>query len=62
MGRHKVDRLGCYQLCRHAEITFIFTILIIDKNDHLAGFDIFYYFLYRTDCHNKLLFINIFIF
>ena len=40
MGRHVVDIFGTDFLGRHEQVAFIFAILIVDHDDHLAGTNI----------------------
>jgi hypothetical protein len=35
MTGHEVDRFGCHLLCRNYQVPFIFTIFIIDQDNHL---------------------------
>lgn len=37
--------------CRHDQIPFVFTVLIVHQDDHFACFDVFYDFLGAVQCH-----------
>ncbi len=43
---HEIDGLRRNHLCSGDEVAFVFTVLIIDKNNHPAGFEILKYFSY----------------
>ena len=38
--RHEVDRFGGDELGGHAEVAFVFTVFVVDENDHLARADV----------------------
>ncbi len=48
---HEIDRLRRDELGRHAEVSFVFPILVVDEDDHLAAFDIDNGFLDGADTH-----------
>ncbi len=52
---HEIDGFGGDELRGHAEIALVFTILVVDEDDHLAVFDVFDCFRYRADCHDYTL-------
>ena len=41
VGRHESDGLGSHPLRGHAQVTFIFPVLVVDQNDQFASGDIF---------------------
>ena len=34
---HEVDRFGRDRVCGHTQVAFVFAILVVDQDDHLAG-------------------------
>ena len=48
--QHEVDLLGRNLLGRYNEVAFIFAVLVVDNNDKLAVFNIFYSIFNATQC------------
>ena len=54
MGSHEIDRFRRHKLGRDDEVTLIFTILVIHKNDHFAGLDVGNNIGDRAEAHARL--------
>ncbi len=37
---HEIDRFGRHHLCGHYQVAFVFAILVVQHDDHLAGADV----------------------
>ena len=52
LSRHEIDHFWADFRGGSNEITFVLTVLIVNNNDHFAGFDILYCFFYGVKTHS----------